>query len=109
MTACAVLGRASMNDQREREPFDGLAYARMIENDHARRELLWLRAQEKEDEWSMRDLERVDPDLVDRLRAAGCDVEEHPGELPRERSERFGRFYDERLHWHMRMFARRQG
>ncbi|MBN9166525.1 MAG: hypothetical protein BGO98_05820 [Myxococcales bacterium 68-20] len=62
---------------------------------HARRELLWLRAREKDDIALASDLEEIDPGLLDRLRAAGVDLTERPGELPHERRERFGRLSDE--------------
>ena len=39
---------------------------------HARRELLWLRAREKDDIALASDLEEIDPGLLDRLRAAGA-------------------------------------
>ncbi len=61
----------------------------------ARRELLWLRAHEKEDIAMARDLEEIDPGLRERLRAAGVDLTERPDELPYERRERFSRLSDE--------------
>ncbi len=54
-----------------------------------RRELLWLRAKEKEDEEQVADLEGVDPFIRRRLEAAGFDLEQTDG-------EGFGRLYDER-------------
>lgn len=68
---------------------------RFLEDEDARRELLWLRAKEEGDELAARDLEYVDPSLIDRLRAAGVDVDEHPGEGPAERRKRFARLWDE--------------
>lgn len=62
---------------------------------HARRELLWLRAREKEDLAMARDLEEIDPGLLERLRAAGVDLTERPDELPHQRRERFSRLSDE--------------
>ena len=75
-------------------------FAKIVENTHARRELLWLRAQEKEDFETARSLEEIDPGLVGRLSAAGFDIGERPGEGPDERRERFGLLQDEcfRLH-----------
>ena len=43
------------------------ALERIAADDHARRELLWLRAMEKEDTETALDLEQVDPGLLDRL------------------------------------------
>jgi hypothetical protein len=60
----------------------------------ARRELLWLRAKEKGDEATARDLVRIDPGIVDRLSVAGFDVAERDGEPRRARAERFGRLQD---------------
>jgi hypothetical protein len=68
---------------------------KLMADDHARRELLWLRAKEKEDDITARDLERVDPELVRRLRDAGADVSERDYEGARERRERYGRLHDE--------------
>lgn len=74
---------------------DITAFERIVADDHARRELLWLRAKEKEDEETVRGLEAVDPRLVGRLLAAGADIEERSDEGKWERRERFGRVYDE--------------
>ena len=68
---------------------------RIIGDAHARRELLWLRAHEKEDVAMARELEEIDPGLVQRLKAAGVEVADKPGELPRDRRERFGQLFDE--------------
>jgi hypothetical protein len=43
------------------------ALERIAADDHARRELLWLRAMEQEDHDSAIDLEKIDPELLDRL------------------------------------------
>ena len=63
----------------------------------ARRDLLWLRAKEKDDEESVADLERVDPDLARRMRVfAFID-----GALDdRKRREAYGLAYDERWRFH---------
>ena len=42
-------------------------YRRMVRDDRARRELLWLRAQEKEDRGAIESLERADPGLRARM------------------------------------------
>ena len=76
-------------------------------DDHARRELLWLRAKEKGDDHLARDLERVDPQLVGRLRRSGLDVEERDGESPRERAERMGRLWDECYAQHVASLSHR--
>lgn len=68
---------------------------RIVSDAHARRELLWLRAHEKEDVALARELEEIDPGLVDRLRAAGIDLDDRPAEHPRERRERFGQLFDD--------------
>ncbi len=83
------------------------ALSRIVENDHARRELLWLRAMEKDDTDSARDLERVDPGIPGRLRADGVDITVHDDELPRARRERFGRLFDECFQRHAERLARR--
>lgn len=72
----------------------------------ARRELLWLRAQEKEHWDAVRDLEHSDPQITRRLRAAGADLREADGELPRERRDRFGRAWDECYARHARAARR---
>jgi hypothetical protein len=45
------------------------AFSRIVKNAEARRELLWLRAMEKEDEVSIEMLERADPGLRSRMHA----------------------------------------
>jgi hypothetical protein len=92
----------------KKERWDPALLAKVIGDDRARRELLWLRAKEKEDERSVRDLERVDPDLLDRLRSAGCDLEDHAAEHPRDRRERFARLWHERFDWHIQTLDRRR-
>jgi hypothetical protein len=67
----------------------------MSEDPCARRELLWLRAKEKGEDEHARDLEQVDPQITERLRAAGLDAGERSGESPAERRERYGRLWDE--------------
>ncbi len=67
----------------------------IVANAHARRELLWLRAHEKEDLTMARELEEIDPGLIGRLRAAGIDPTDPPDEDARDRRERFGRLWHE--------------
>jgi len=73
-------------------------YVRAIElacsSDNLRRELLWLRAMEKQDEEQARDLESVDPELVSRLAEVVARAE---GLNPRAARELFGRAQDERM------------
>lgn len=64
-------------------------------NAHSRRELLYLRALEKEDDREAQHLMRVDPNIVQRLREMGIDPDEGgEWEPPRERRERMGRLWD---------------
>lgn len=83
------------------------AIERIVADHHARRELLWLRAKEKGDHALALDLERVDPDLVARLRRAGFDVDERHGESARARSERFGQLWDRCHARHLASFGDR--
>lgn len=78
------------------------ALLRITHDAEARREFLWLRAIEREDVETARDLERLDPGIVDRLRAAGFDVEDHPDEPSRERRDRFARLQNHHFEWHAR-------
>jgi hypothetical protein len=71
------------------------ALARILRDDRARREWLWLRAREKEDDESLRCLERADRDLPSRM--AACDAEVGAIDDPRARKEAYGRLLDERL------------
>jgi len=70
---------------------------RVIDNPTARRELLWLRAKEKQDEASARSLEKVEPGLATRMRALveAFDIENGQPRTPREQRERFGRLFDD--------------
>ncbi len=72
-------------------------------NTHSRRELLYLRALEKEDDREAQSLLRVDPNIVQRLREMGIHPEEGgEWELPRERRERMGRLWDACWRYHAR-------
>jgi hypothetical protein len=88
-----------MNEDHD-NAFDLEALLRITHDAEARREFLWLRAKEKEDIATARDLERLDPGVVDRLRAAGLDVEDRPDESWRERRDRFGRLQDHHFESH---------
>jgi hypothetical protein len=74
---------------------------RLIANEAARRELLWLRAREEGDTEAALDLERIDPGVVERLRASGADVSERVDEGAIERRERFARLWDDCYRRHM--------
>ena len=67
----------------------------IVANAHARRELLWLRAHEKEDLTMARELEEIDPGLIDRLRTAGIDLSDPTDEGTCDRRERFARLWHE--------------
>lgn len=82
-------------------------FEKLIADPHARRELLWLRAKEKGNEGDARDIERVDPGVVARLREAGFDVDVGLDER-RSLRERFGRMMDERQRQHMDRLAREE-
>lgn len=47
----------------------------VVNNSEYRRELLWLRAKEKGDVWSIENLEEADPNLRARLLEAGLDID----------------------------------
>jgi hypothetical protein len=66
------------------------AFEEIVANSRVRRELLWLRAQQKQYDDQVVHLEQIDPGIRARLSASGFDVGETPDESPRERSERFG-------------------
>lgn len=83
-------------------------FERLIADPEARRELLWLRAMEKGDDGDACDIERVDPGVVARLRAAGFDIDVRPDDERRGRRERFGRMMDEREEQHMVRLAREE-
>ena len=77
------------------------ALVKITASAHARRELLYLRALEKDDERAASSLLRSDPNIVRRLRAQGLDPEEGgEWELPRERSERMGRLWEACWRYH---------
>lgn len=86
-----------MPDARERWTH---AYRWIVEDDHSRRELLWLDAKEKDDRERARALLARDPGIKARLwffhdvSFSSLDV------MPRERRRRaYGRVYDAHLDW----------
>jgi hypothetical protein len=66
---------------------------RLCADDESRREWLWLRAQEKDDQKSIRILERADPGLRGRMADVREEVESL--RLPRLRRRAYGRLQDE--------------
>jgi hypothetical protein len=84
---------------------DANIFEKLIADSHARRELLWLRAKERGDERDAREIERVDPSVVARLRAAGFDVDVGADDERGGRRERFGRMMDQRQEQHMERLA----
>jgi len=65
-------------------------------DDEARRELLWLRAKQNDDESSIRALERIDPGLPDRLSWASARFESWRPMLrwSRDAEHAWGKIYD---------------
>jgi hypothetical protein len=91
-----------MEARRKIEPCSRLAafmtaMGDLLADDRKRREWLWLRAREKDDEAAIQDLERVDPRIPARL-ADSVRSAEALGD-PRERRKAYGRMLDERLPW----------
>ncbi len=81
--------------------FDGLdvdVIRKLVAHDDARRELLWLRAREKQDRSSIRSLQRADAALAARMREYEKPaLEEHD---PRARVRAFQVLHDETYeHW----------
>ena len=70
---------------------------RMSEDPISRRELLWLRAKEKEDDRTVADLERLDPELAERMRDVEwiADLDDD-----RKRRDAYGRAWDQRWKFH---------
>ncbi len=77
--------------------WDEEAMRRMSDDPIARRELLWLRAKEKEDHVTVADLERLDPELADRMLDVAW-IEEVPDD--RKRRDAYGRAWDQRWKFH---------
>jgi hypothetical protein len=73
----------------------------LISDPIARRELLWLRAKEKDDTWSIMDLQRVDPGIESRIVGVFGELPEAPD---------FGELHDLCFDWHVeRLRASRMG
>ena len=70
---------------------------RVCAHDQVRRELLWLRAQEKEDAESIASLERADPELAARMRAFMAEWRPDLIEDPRRRRRAFARLFQRRF------------
>ncbi len=70
---------------------------RACAEDETRRDLLWLRAQEKEDDESIESLERVDPGLRARMRAFMAETRPDLIEDPRQRRQAFARLWHRRF------------
>jgi hypothetical protein len=77
----------------------------MCEDTTTRRELLWLRAKEKEDHETVADLERIDPNLAERMR----DVEATIGDEldDRKRREAYAQAWHQRYDHHATRLSRR--
>jgi hypothetical protein len=69
-------------------------YRRFVGDARRRREWLWLRAREKEDDTSLESLARADPELPARMRA----IDDELGKITdlRARREAYGRALDQR-------------
>jgi hypothetical protein len=70
---------------------------RIIQDSEVRRDLLWLRAQEKEDAESVASLERADPGLRSRMDVLIAERRPDRMEDPRQRREEFARLYQLRF------------
>ena len=72
-----------------------------------RRELLWLRAKEKFDEETAKDLEKVEPGLRDRMAALVDDFVARGNRLdtPAEQRDGFGRLEGERFDYYAALFG----
>lgn len=78
------------------------AFRRLVEDDHSRRELLWLRAKEKGDVEHARALVSVDPAVKARLWFFHDVSFEEVDLLPEDRRRNtYARIYDAHLRWLM--------
>ena len=68
---------------------------RITHDAELRRDLLWLRAQEKDDEESRASLERVDPQLRQRMEILLADTRPDRMEDPRERRREYVRLWQQ--------------
>jgi hypothetical protein len=71
------------------------AYDKVVRDPRARRELIWLRAKEKDDDESVRSLERADPGLRARMRPLEETLSPHEFEISHGRREAYGRLFDQ--------------
>jgi hypothetical protein len=76
------------------------ALDRIARDPAARRELLWLRAKEKDDLETVRSLERADPGLGERLRPFEQKLFGDEGSCSRDRQDAYARLWTERLGCH---------
>jgi hypothetical protein len=76
------------------------ALDRIARDPAARRELLWLRAKEKDDLETVRSLELVDPGLGERLRPCVQKLLVDEGTCSRDRQDAYARFWTERVGFH---------
>lgn len=76
------------------------AIERIVRDPIARRELLWLRAHEKDDSETARDLERTDPALRARMRDVLDRFDASDIWRDRDRRDWFGREWDRRYQAH---------
>jgi hypothetical protein len=83
----------------QRENEFATVVARICGDPTLRRHFLWLRAREKGDVETVRDLEAVDPMLSSRMAALEAEfvARGNPMETPEERRRAFGRMQDELL------------
>jgi hypothetical protein len=70
---------------------------RITQDPELRRDLLWLRAQEKEDEESRASLERADPRLRERMDILLADTRPDRMEDRRARRHEFARLWQQRF------------
>jgi hypothetical protein len=84
-----------------------LALERICAVPRVRRELLWLRAKEKEDHRSVRDLERAEPGLKEEMAelVAGFVARGERLDTAAARREGFGKLQDERFAYWARVLG----
>jgi hypothetical protein len=84
---------------------------RMCADPLIRRELLWLRAMENEDEATARDLEAIQPGLREHMRELVSEFVERGNRLdtPSECRAGYGRLHDERYDYYEKLLLREVG
>jgi hypothetical protein len=95
--------RVAMHDASDDD--DAAALRRDCDDARARRELLWLRAMEKGDEESVRDLELVEPGLRQHTQAVVAGCRQRGGAWVTERRDAYGDRFLERFAFHARRLA----